>query len=89
MTDYEIRKLSAAIIDGLVNEDRFIRRILKYMPKQDKLMNASQAAELLGVSRSTVIRNAERLGGQKNSANGRWMFHQSNLIEKYTNTQLS
>lgn len=84
MTEYEIRRISAAIVEDLLSDERFITRIAKVMPKRDRLISSSKAAEILGVSRFTVVRFANELGGEQNSR-GRWVFHENNLIQNFNN----
>ena len=85
MTDYDIIRIADAICDKLCNDERFMTHLAKVMPKRDRLISASQAAKLLGVSIYTVRRRAAELGGVLNT-NGRWTFHESKLMEKYHGT---
>ena len=78
MTDYEIRRLSRAIVEELLADDRFIARVAEKAPKAGRMMPASEAARMLGVSKWTVIRMAGQLGGEKRE-NGRWYFPVSRL----------
>ncbi len=85
MTDYDIQRLSAAIVDRLTSNERFIQRVTKAMPKEEKLLSSRQAANVLGVSRYTVVKNAERLGGIRRGDHGRahWVFPEKGLIDRY------
>ena len=85
MTEYEICKIADRICEKLTHDERFMKNLAKVMPKRDRLISASQAAKLLGVSIYTVRRRAAELGGVLNT-NGRWTFHESKLMEKYHGT---
>lgn len=85
MTDYDIQRLSAAIVDRLTRDERFVKRVVKAMPKEEKLLTSRQAAQILGVSRYTVVKNAERLGGIRMGDHDRahWVFPEEGLIDRY------
>lgn len=85
LTDYDIQRLSAAIVDNLTNNEKFISRISRQMEKKErKLIGSSRAAELLGVTRKTVSEIAPFLGGIKGKGrSAHWMFPEDGLIEKY------
>ena len=82
MTEYEICKIADRICEKLTQDERFMKHLAKCMPKRDRLISASQAAKLLGVSIYTVRRRAADLGGFINS-NGRWTFYESKLMERF------
>ena len=85
LTDYDIQRISAAIVNNLVNDDRFMKRVAKLMPKRTKMLNSRQAAELLGITRKTVCEIAPLIGGMKGDGrSSHWMFPEEGLVEKYT-----
>lgn len=81
MTDYEVRKLAKAICEELVTNDNFMAKVAR-MARRDKLLTTQQAAEVLGIPQFTVRRKAAALGGIL-MPNGRWMFHEEGLIDRY------
>lgn len=84
LTDYDIQRLSSAIVRSLVNDDRFIKRMAKMMPKKKKMVSSGKAASILGVSRKTVCCIAEYLGGIKGEGRqDHWMFEEEGLVERY------
>ena len=84
LTDYDVQKLSAAIVDNLVNNDKFMKRMAKLMPRQQRMVNSTQAAKILGINRKTVCEIAEHLGGiRANGKSSHWLFLESELIAKY------
>lgn len=85
MNEYEIRRLARALAEEIVGNENLLSNLAKHMPQADKLLSTQQVASMIGTSRYTVIRMAERLGGIKNE-NGRWFFRQSR-IENYINAQ--
>lgn len=85
LTDYDIQRLSSAIVEKLTTDDRFINRIAKSVERKErKIVNARRAAEILGLTRKTVCEIAEYLGGVKGSGkSAHWMFEEQGLIERY------
>ena len=86
LSEYDIQRLSSAIVEKLTSDDRFLRRMAKMMPKQERLLNSSQAAALLGISRYTVCRIADKLGGIRKEGKrnkGHWVFREEGLIDRY------
>jgi len=86
LTDYDIQRISAAVADRLLNDERVIKRMVRYLPKKKRLLTTSQAAAVLGISTYTVRRLAERLGGVHRpgkDGRGRWMFDEATLVENY------
>ena len=81
MTDYEVRKLANAICEILVTNDKFMANVAK-MVQRDKLLTTREAAAVLGVPQFTVRRKAAELGGIL-MANGRWMFREAGLVDRY------
>lgn len=85
LTDYDIQRISSAIVDNLVNDERFMQRVAKLMPKQKKMLNSRQAAEMLGITRKTVCEIAPFVGGVKGEGiSSHWMFPEEGLIDRYT-----
>lgn len=84
LTDYDIQRISAAIVDKLVSDEKFMKRMAKLMPKQQRMVNSTQAAHILGINRKSVCEIAEHLGGMKpDGKSSHWMFPEDELIEKY------
>ena len=84
LTDYEIQRISSAIVKSLINDDRFIRRMAKMMPKQKKMVSSGAAAKILGVSRKTICTIAEQLGGIKEEGkSSHWIFEEEGLADRY------
>ena len=86
MTEYEIQKTARAVVDMLLNDDRFIRRMEKLLPQRSsRMLNSSKAASLLGISRKTICMIAEEIGGIRGDGNrAHWMFEEAGLKERYT-----
>lgn len=82
MTDYDIQRISRAVVDLLLSDERVLARIGRQARPSDKLLSTRQAAAHLGVSVFTVRRFAAELGGIR-SARGQWSFPESTLVEKY------
>lgn len=87
MTEFDIQRLSAAIVDRLASNEKFVQRVIKAMPKEEKLVTSRKAAQILGVSRYTVVKYAEQLGGIRkgNHDKAHWMFPEDGLIDRYLN----
>lgn len=85
MTEYELRRLSQLIIEGLCRDDRFMEKVAKSMPKQKKMIRVREAAKILGISVWTVRDIAAELGGQRkgNAIKGQWQFELEGLVERY------
>lgn len=86
LTDYDIQRISTAVAEKLLADDRLLKRVVKYLPKKERLLTSSQAATILGVSRYTVCRMAEQLGGVRRpgkDGRGRWMFSETTLVTNY------
>ena len=84
LTDYDIQRISAAIVNNLVNDERFMQRVAKLMPRRKKMLNSRQAAEMLGITRKTVCEIAEQIGGERAANNSsHWMFEEEGLIDRY------
>lgn len=84
LTNYDINRLSSAIVEKLVNDEKFIRRMVGQMPKRKNMVSSSVAASILGVTRKTVCTIAEQLGGVRGTGkSAHWMFQEEGLIERY------
>lgn len=84
LTEYDIQKIASSVVRLLSEDEKFMRRMAKLMPKQQRMVNSTQAAKILGINRKTVCEIAEHLGGTRtNSKSAHWMFPESELIEKY------
>ena len=81
MTDYEVRRIAKAVCEELTTNDSFMAKLAK-MVQRDKLLTTQQAAEVLGIPQFTVRRKAAELGGIL-MANGRWMFREAGLVDRY------
>ena len=85
LTDYDIQRLSAAIVDNLTNNDKFIGNVSRMLDRRSKgLVGASRAAEILGLNRKTVCDIAPFIGGIKGKGkSAHWMFHEEGLVDRY------
>lgn len=85
LSDYDIQRLSSAIVAKLTTDDKFISKIAKSVDnKNEKLVNASRAAEILGITRKTVCQIAEYLGGIKGDGkSSHWVFKEDGLVDRY------
>lgn len=85
LTDYDIQRLSSAIVDNLVNNEKFIRRVAKILPKEKRMGNTTQAAKILGVTRKTVCEIAPYIGGIKMGSDHKahWIFPLDEVAENY------
>ena len=85
MTEYEMRRISKLIIEGLVSDDRFIERVARLAPKRNRSLRVKEVAKLLGVSVWTVRDIAPQLGGTKkgDSQRGKWVFEEEGLLDRY------
>lgn len=85
MTEYEMQRLAKLIVTGLVNDDRFMAKVAKMVPKKNRTLKAKDVAEVLGISVWTVRDIAEHLGGTRKGdvKRGQWVFEEDGLIERY------
>ncbi len=84
LSEYDIQRITSAIVEKLVNDDRFMKRMAKVMPKKERLLTSTQAAAVLGISRYTVCRIADKLGGvRKDGERGHWVFREDGLVDRY------
>ena len=67
MTDYDIQRISRAVVELLLSDERVLARIGRHAKAPSKLLNTQQAAELGGIQ----------------GPGGRWSFPESTLVEKY------
>lgn len=90
LSEYDIQRLSSAIVNKLVNDDRFIDRMAKMLPKQERMLTSTQAADRLGLTRKTVCEIASSLGGvRSNTKSAHWVFPESTLVENYIRYKLT
>lgn len=86
LTDYDIQKIASSIVKLLSEDEKFMKRMAKLMPKQQRMVNSTQAAKILGINRKSVCEIAEHLGGiRANGKSAHWMFVEDGLIERYRN----
>jgi len=84
LTDYDIQRLSTAIVENLVNNESFMNKMAKVMPRKPKMISSSQAARILGITRKTVCEIAPLLGGVKGEGKqAHWMFPEEGLTDKF------
>lgn len=86
MTEYDIQRISSAIVNKLCNDERFIRRMAKLMKQNESrsLVNSTKAAQILGLSRKTVTEIAEYLNGIRGEGeSAHWMFPEEGLVDAY------
>jgi hypothetical protein len=81
MTDYDIMRIAKAVCSVLTSDERFMKAVTGMLPKE-RLLTATQAADLLGCSVFKVRRKATELGGIL-QGNGRWMFREEGLVDRY------
>ena len=66
LTDYDIQRTAQAVVDLLLQDDRFLSRMKKLTPKrQGHMLNSKQAAAMLGISAYTIREIAPLIGGIK------------------------
>ena len=87
LTDYDIQRLSTAIVENLCDNDKFIKRVSKLMQKNSRnLVSSTKAAQILGISRKSVTQIAEHLNGVKGKGeSAHWLFPEEGLVEAYLN----
>ena len=84
LTDYDIQKIASSVVKLLSEDEKFMKRMAKLMPRQQRMVNSTQAAKILGINRKTVCEIAEHLGGiRANGKSAHWVFQEDGLIEKY------
>ena len=86
LSQYDISRIAAAVVERLVDDEKFIARISRTTKKENgRLLTSSQAAELLGISRGYVCDLASQLGGIRRGSGqrARWMFPENGLQEKF------
>lgn len=85
MTEYEMQRMAALIVKGLVNDDRFMAKVAKMVPKKNRALRVKDVADILGVSVWTVRDIAAELGGTRkgDEKRGQWVFEEEGLIERY------
>ena len=84
LTEYDIQKIASSVVRLLCEDEKFMRRMAKLMPKQQRMVNSTQAAKILGINRKSVCEIAEQLGGVRaNGKSAHWMFVENELVEKF------
>lgn len=86
MTDYDIQRMAAAVVNLLLDDDRFIRRMQKLSVKRSgRTLSSRQAAETLGISPYTLRSIAPYIGGIKKGGDRyqHWCFEEEGLKERY------
>ena len=86
LTDYDIQRTAQAVVDLLLQDDRFLSRMKKLAPKrQGHMLNSKQAAAMLGISAYTIREIAPLIGGIKKGEGQRdkWAFEEEGLKERY------
>ena len=85
MTEYEMQRIAKLIVSGLVNDDRFLAKVAKMMPKRNRALKVKDVAAILGISVWTVRDIAKELGGTRkgDERRGQWVFEEDGLIERY------
>lgn len=78
-------RMAKLIVNGLVNDDRFMAKVAKLVPKRNKVLRVKDVADLLGVSVWTVRDIAPQLGGTRkgDEKRGQWVFEENGLVERY------
>jgi len=85
MTEYEIHRTAEAVVDLLLSDDRFFKRMEKLAPRKSRLLKTAQAAERLGLSKDTLRSIAPYIGGISSGEGPgtRWSFEEDTLKENY------
>lgn len=91
MTEWDIQRMAREVVNLLLDDDRFLRRMEKILPKrQSRMINSSQAASLLGISQWTLREIAPHIGGIKKGGDdahdgkrSKWTFQEEGLIDRY------
>lgn len=84
LTDFDIQKIAVSVVRLLSEDEKFMKRMAKLMPRQQRMVNSTQAAKILGINRKSVCEIAEHLGGiRANGKSAHWIFPEDELIENY------
>jgi transcription initiation factor IIE alpha subunit len=85
LTEYEMQRLAKLIVNGLVNDDRFVTKVAKMVPQKNRTIKAKEVAKILGISVWTVRDIAAYLGGTRkgDEKRGQWVFEENGLVERY------
>lgn len=86
LTDYDIHRTAQAVVELLLDDDRFISRMQKIAPKRaGHMLNSKQAAAMLGISAYTIREIAPMIGGIKKGSDRyqHWCFEEDGLKERY------
>lgn len=89
LSEYDIQRIASEIVVRLTADERFARTMAKMLPKADRLLTSTQAANLCGTSRKYVCQNADKLGGFRGSGtSAHWMFRENGLVERFAALKL-
>lgn len=86
MTEYDIQRTARAVVDMLLEDDRFIHRMERMAnARAGRMITTEKAAGILGISQYTMRYVAPFIGGIKKGSNQRakWVFDESTLKERY------
>lgn len=84
LSNYDIQRISEAIVTRLLRDETFIQQIRKTAPAPQRLLTTRQVAEILGISRKTVCDIAYHLGGiRRDGKSQHWVFPEDGLTDRY------
>lgn len=86
LTDYDIQRTAKAVVDMLLDDDRFLSRMQKITPKKpSRMLKTKDAADMLGISVKLLRIAAPYIGGIKcgESNNNPYHFEEEGLKERY------
>ena len=84
LSEYDIKRISSSIVETLVTDERFMRRVSAMTPQLRQLVSLSAAAELLGVSCSWMAHHIDGFRTIKGTAkNAPYKFDTQTLYEDY------
>lgn len=86
MTEYDVQRMAMAVVNLLLDDERFIRRMERLTPKRKGVMlNSRQAAQRIGISQYTLRKVAPFIGGIKkgDGKQDKWAFEEEGLKERY------
>lgn len=86
LTEYDIQRTAKAVVDLLLEDDRFLSRMQRLAPKRkSRMIKSKEAAELLGISIRMLRQAAPYIGGIKSgqSDNTPYRFEEDGLKERY------
>lgn len=84
LTEYDVTRIARAIVEQLVDDERFIKKVTSSAPQRRQLVSLPAAAELLGVSKSWMYHHVGDFRKTKGSQqNSRIKFDTATLYEDY------